>query len=279
MKKTLLLILFVVFLQGCSTFGFAYKKSDWLALWYIRDYVSLDQSQQQLLSKELNVLQQWHCASELPIYAKELRQLNSNILNDNVSFSYISDTRDFIRSKFNTLSAEALAGVRNFLNSLSEKQKKQLTETILEKRNERQTRRSQDDVNERVAEQRQERQEDVVNWLGSMNEVQIVLLDDWLTQRETYSDARRAIRDIWQTEFIDVILSDNSTADYDARLMRILTWSNDLYPQALVKANQQRDMATNQLLLDLFQSSTDSQKQYLLNKLLEIQKQVEKLIC
>ena len=211
MKKTLLLILFVVFLQGCSTFGFAYKKSDWLALWYIRDYVSLDQSQQQLLSKELNELQQWHCASELPIYAKELRQLNSNILNDNVSFSYISDTRDFIRSKFNTLSAEALPGVRNFLNSLSEKQKKQLTENIIEKRNERQTRRSQDDVNERVAEQRQERQEDVVNWLGSMNEVQKALLDDWLMKREAYSDARRAIRDIWQAEFIDVILSDNTS--------------------------------------------------------------------
>jgi hypothetical protein len=78
--KLILLVLFLSCLQGCSS-KLAYNNADWLANWYIDDYLDLTLDQNQLLSLELESVLAWHRETQLPEYKKTLLNISSDLNN------------------------------------------------------------------------------------------------------------------------------------------------------------------------------------------------------
>jgi hypothetical protein len=78
--KLILIVLCLTLIQGCSS-NFAYNNADWLANWYIDDYLDLNRDQNRLLKKELQSTLIWHRKTQLPQYKKSLLQI-SYALND-----------------------------------------------------------------------------------------------------------------------------------------------------------------------------------------------------
>jgi hypothetical protein len=79
MKYRLIVLLFVVaFISGCSS-KIAYNNADWLAQWYIDDYVDLSRDQNRHLEIELESLLEWHRETQLLQYRQQLVVLANDL--------------------------------------------------------------------------------------------------------------------------------------------------------------------------------------------------------
>jgi 6-pyruvoyl-tetrahydropterin synthase len=69
----------LLLLGACSSANFVYNRLDFLVLWYVEDYVDLDQYQKQYTSDVLASLLLWHRTHELPDYLRILEQIEDNL--------------------------------------------------------------------------------------------------------------------------------------------------------------------------------------------------------
>lgn len=81
MARRCLLLFLLLALAGCSSTRFFYNRLDFLVPWHLRDYVSLDREQRELLDRELAGFLDWHRQEELPRYHQLLGQVRER-LND-----------------------------------------------------------------------------------------------------------------------------------------------------------------------------------------------------
>ncbi len=84
MNKTAVIGVLVLLLAGCST-KLAYNNLDWLASWYLGDFIELSDPQQQEFDKRLNSLLIWHREVELPSYRDQLRLLQKQLQSPQVN--------------------------------------------------------------------------------------------------------------------------------------------------------------------------------------------------
>lgn len=69
--KNLLAIFVFLLLSGCSS-QFAYNNLDWLAYWYIDDYIDFTAEQEVIVDQKLITWLDWHKQQELPRYLSDL---------------------------------------------------------------------------------------------------------------------------------------------------------------------------------------------------------------
>ena len=80
MKKLTAIIILGLALTGCGP-RLAYQHLDWLIPWYVSDYITLDSDQKNLLEERLAMLLDWHCRTQLPVYATTLRAMGRDLAN------------------------------------------------------------------------------------------------------------------------------------------------------------------------------------------------------
>lgn len=79
MRRFLLVFLAVLAVSGCSS-KFAYNNLDWLAYWYIDDYIELSDAQEAEFDVYLTQWLQWHRSQELGAYVAHLQSVKADIL-------------------------------------------------------------------------------------------------------------------------------------------------------------------------------------------------------
>lgn len=69
----------LLLIGACSSTSFVYNRLDFLVLWYVEDYVDLDQYQKQYTSDVLASFLLWHRTQELQDYLRILDQIEDNL--------------------------------------------------------------------------------------------------------------------------------------------------------------------------------------------------------
>jgi len=129
-KPTLIFLLLAVLVSGCS-FRFVYNHLDWWTNWYLDDYVTLNEQQQALFDEEFEQLHLWHRASQLPVYAQQLKTLKIT-LNNQINQQQVTDNlAQFIQHWQNFLIA-AEPRLQPLAFNLSTQQKQQLLQALQE---------------------------------------------------------------------------------------------------------------------------------------------------
>ena len=77
-KKTGLVVTMVLLLSACST-KLAYNNLDWLASWYLDDFVELTDQQEEEFERRLSAILIWHREEELPQYKAQLLLLEQQL--------------------------------------------------------------------------------------------------------------------------------------------------------------------------------------------------------
>ncbi|MFT7110509.1 MAG: hypothetical protein ACI843_002178 [Psychrobacter glaciei] len=78
--RLILIVIALLCVQGCSS-KFAYNNADWLANWYIDDYLDLSPDQNRILEKELESVLVWHRQTQLPQYRQSLLKISNDLNN------------------------------------------------------------------------------------------------------------------------------------------------------------------------------------------------------
>lgn len=74
MKAWILMLAGCLVLAGCSS-KFVYNNMDWLLIEYLEDYVELNDEQEELVSRKVAILSEWHRREEIPHYIDHLDEL------------------------------------------------------------------------------------------------------------------------------------------------------------------------------------------------------------
>jgi len=169
--KLIVLLLTIVFLQGCTS-KFAYNNADWVAQWYIDDYLDLTREQNRNVDRALDSVLEWHRETQLLLYRQQLVALSNDLdnlpISEKVWLKHFNDLTDHWHRVRHELSTRAAT----LAPQLDQQQVSYLFTKLEESSKER-----LDDFNDKTLEEyRSDRNENLLdtieNFLGSVNKQQ-----------------------------------------------------------------------------------------------------------
>lgn len=93
--RTLALLALSAMLAACTAFKLGYENLPRLVQWQVDRYLSLDNDQEELVTRHAKTLQRWHRQSLLPVYADFLRRVDQELRNP-VSAVQVSEWRQTV---------------------------------------------------------------------------------------------------------------------------------------------------------------------------------------
>mgnify|MGYP006879503825 CR=1 FL=1 len=250
--RLIVLLLIVAFLQGCTS-KMAYNNADWLAQWYIDDYVDLSRDQNRNLEIELESVLEWHRETQLLQYRQQLVALSNDLDNLPISeqvwlkhFNQIIDHWQRVRRELSTRAA-------TLAPQLAQQQVNYLF-TKLEKNNKERL----DDFNEKTVEEyRADRLEGLLdtleNYLGTVNSQQKIYADIFVEQakitEQEWFDSKVKLQAAMKNAFVS-----SPKTDLPTELFKIMINPDQFKSDTLLDAYPYN----RQLLLSMLQKITTS---------------------
>lgn len=108
------LLLGLLLLTGCSTFGFLFERLDWLALWKMDQMFDLTRSQEKQLKPELKKVQEWLRSDGFPIVIDALTDISKTWQSGNLIDAHLKT-----EEKIEQLSKVFLDASSPVINTLS----------------------------------------------------------------------------------------------------------------------------------------------------------------
>lgn len=266
-----LVAILAVLLAGCSTVKLLYDRMDWLLPWYVGHYVDLTGDQQSLLDQRLAELLRWHRQTQLPQYARWLRELADDLVDGLEREELARHERTLER--FWSESIQRLApDMALLLAELSVDQREQLFEALAE-RNRRYQRRYVDPPLLRVVDRRTEQaRERLEYWLGGITTEQTAIIRDWGRRYAPLGERNLAFRQHWQQRLRGLV-DGHTTPVFESAFTGLLIEPEDARSATLTRVR----VLTRELLLALDQSLSSRQRQHLLGRLTALAEDFEQL--
>ena len=278
MLQVLLLLAAALLLGACST-RFAYSQLDWLVPWYLRDYVSFNAGQRDLLDQRLSQRLDWHCRAHLPQYVDLLREARDTRAADQVA---VADLEPFVQrgeAWWDELRGALVADAAVLLAGLAHEQVVELATAF-----ERQDREAREQYLSGSAEERAQAQitrmeKRLRNWFGRLTAEQQRQVAAWSValhpSTEQWLDGRRQ----WQQRVLEALAVRDQAAHFAPRVAALAAPFNADAPagyQAQLAHNRQLTLS---LLADVFNAATPAQRERVRGELDELATQFDALAC
>ena len=278
MKKLLLLFIFsistLLLNVSCNSIKFAYNQADWLVLNQINKIACLDSDQSDKVEKEIDSFLVWHRKSELPIYAKNLKNLGNALNTGPLEKNTYEQTQSFFETTQDRTIAKIKPFLVDFLSSIPPKQIKCTISNIEEKNidKEEEMDMERDKYYEKVKE---EMTEHAQNWLGSVTDEQIAMIDTVIPPQEEET-AYKKITEKRKQSFTKLLLNPDKELK-KKKMLKLIDNPDSFYTKdELVLVKKRRERSKNGLW-KLAQTLTEKQRKTLAETLLEYAKDFEEL--
>lgn len=184
-------------LAGCGM-RLAYTNLDRLIPWVVSDYVTLDDTQREMLDGILAVRLAWHCSTQLPAYRDWLQRVAQVATAPAADAAQLQALGDEAEGFMRTLGATLAPDLVPLLASLSDAQTAELLEAFAERiEDDRET--YLDPPAERRRAQRIERMEErLEKWLGELSREQEAAVARWADALRPTTATWLAQREAWR---------------------------------------------------------------------------------
>ena len=276
--QVLLLLAAALLIGACST-RFAYSQLDWLVPWYLRDYVSFNAGQRDLLDQRLSQRLDWHCRAHLPQYVDLLREARDTLATDQVA---VADLEPFVQrgeAWWDELRGALVADAAVLLAGLAHEQVAELATAF-----ERQDREAREQYLGGSAEERAEAQiarmeKRLRNWFGRLTAEQQRQVAAWSValhpSTEQWLDGRRQ----WQQRVLEALAVRDQAAQFAPRVAALAAPFNAEAPAAYQAQLAHNRQLTLRLLADVFNAGTPAQRERVRGELDELATQFDALAC
>ncbi|WP_426416043.1 DUF6279 family lipoprotein [Aestuariirhabdus sp. LZHN29] len=255
-------VLMVVVLAGC-TLKPIYNNLYWLVPWYIEDYVSLREGQDDHLREDLKSFVKAHREQQVPRYIDFLTSLDPYV--DGIDEAQVWQLYGQVESFWEQLKQMLAPDIENFLLSLDAQQQQQLFENLAQANSER--REQLRDTEGGAAQRYRDRAESLVDaWIGSLSPPQEALLEEYLRELGEGDDGWLDNRERWQRALYEALQSPQPSA----RIRELLLNNRALWSEDYQREVDRRRALTAELISDLSYTLTPSQKSYLRERLEEL---------
>lgn len=273
----LFLVAALLLTAGCS-FNYMYRQLDWLVIWYIDDYIELDDSQEGELEQRVLRQLNWHCRTQLPRYARWFRSLQS----DPEAFDRRKLERHYqqIRQFWHELMERVAEDAAQILVTATERQVDELLRNL-----ERSNREIEREYRELNAEERQQRRRErtvrlLERWLGALSVEQKHKVEAWSEALgEVSVDAWINNRRRWQQQLVAAIRERKDINHLSARLHHLLIEPEQLWSERYRLEFLRRKALTLDMLAAIALQMTPMQRAHLDHQLLSWAEDFESLAC
>lgn len=270
MKKIIILCL-VLFISGCST-KFVYKNIDWLAYWYLDDYIELNNEQKEVFDVKLNEWLAWHKQNELPKYIDHIAELSTDVFDQQLSLERIQYHQDKAQAHWKRLRARVVPDAVEMSPMLTDEQVTYLF-AALEKRNLEREEEIQE-RNEQIPEKRAKKRlknslKDAQTWLGKLTEEQERLIENTLPQFYSNSPLWLEYTRAYQNELRLLFAKSDRGTSFKMALQDLLLNPEQFRSEELVDRNKSNAELYKNMLLTMMVLSTEKQRTHFVEEVAE----------
>jgi len=236
-------LLILLFGLAACTNKMAYNNLDWIAAWYVDDYVALTDAQEAEFEKVINTFVGWHRSSELPNYISQITKIKQDI-EQGLTADHVHDYMASLPQYIHVMLVQLTPKMSDIAYTLSAKQVKALLAEV-EQRNLTRIKKAQAQSEEERAENRLEKLTSrVESFVGDLNREQHQLLaqthqallptfEHWIAFRRAWAVS---IQEAYQTR--DDLLASGAGQNEAAKAI-----FTTLFSRAIVEANTLRSEA------------------------------------
>ena len=264
MRNFLIFLLFIFLITGCNRTNIFYEYGDIIVSWQVDNYFDLTNEQEEWVEKEMMLLLDWHRIEELPDYKKFLIEIQEsardglNMEKINIGFRSYEKKRDRIINKL-------LPKVAVFLKGLNSDQIDYLEKKILKDNLE--ILENLENHKDRLIRRKENFFDQMENWFGEINEIQIEKLSKWQNQwyKDSYykSNDRMKFRLNSQNQFLEILRSNPEKNKIEEWLRK---WTLSMTSKYDSK-RKERILKNKKRILEVFKILTNNQRNHLIMEL------------
>jgi hypothetical protein len=277
--RVLLLLLAAASLSGCGV-RMLYQQLDWLIPWQLQDYVTLDSSQRLELEVLVEDRLDWHCRTQLPRYAEWLRAVEQDLRNDAVGPQWLAERADDASLFWTELMHPLSHDVAAVLGQTSDAQIDELFGN-LDARTREQMEAFVDREDHVLIQERAERLEQRLRrWFGRMNADQRARIQVWSEDLGLFANEWLENRGRWQARLRHALdVADRRPESLQPALERLMVHPEQTWSPDYVERLERQRKATWLLLADLYQMSSERQRNRLITRAGSLARDFERLSC
>jgi hypothetical protein len=268
-RTNLLACVLAIFVSGCG-FRFIYNHLDWWANWYLDDYVTLTELQQQAFDRSFEALHDWHRTTQLPLYVKQLKALQFSINND-LGEQQVAENLTQLLEHWQNILIAVEPKLQPLAFSLSAKQKQQLLLALKAAQQE------QIDDNEILTQQqwievRAEQQTDQLKaWFGRLSTKQKQQVSLLSQSYQRSFEPRMNYRQHWTNQFAELLNSELPEHQFKFEFYRLFVNGRSLRDDNLNAITKNNNQVFARIFVYMTTSATDKQRK-------RINKKINKLV-
>jgi len=280
MKKFLFILFILTVIVGCGP-RFIYSHLDWLIPWYVSDYISLDDTQKNMLQKRLVKQLDWHCRTQLPTYAEMLRVIGRDLAGPDQPVDYAMIRFYYIKlmALWKGLMKQIGSDITDILITASEEQIVELFDNF-DKQNQEFMKEYVELPTAKLSENRQKRMNKRLKyWISKPTVEQKEAISSWSMQMVPTSEDWLKNREMIQTKARRLLAPRSRNPEFQARLLELI-----VNPEPMRSPAYQAKIETNvdltiKFIIELNRMLTPAQRSYLLNRIESLAADFDKLSC
>lgn len=274
-----LLLLATLLLAGCTTaFGLLYQRLDWYAAWRMDRYVSLTSEQKAQRSAAIERFWEWHRRSELPRYARELREIVA-ALDRPAAPEAVQAHVERGEAHWRTAVSRAMPGLCAVLRTLDDAQAGEVLARI--------DRDNAEFAEEYVEPPERERRRNtakrlarsIKRWTGSINPQQAALLQAWAQERHDIAAAWLDSRNRWRAAFAQALTrrrEAGSCASFEELIARPLE-VREVMQQPFDQQRLDNERRWTRVIAAIVATMDPEQREHARRELLDLARQLDEL--
>ena len=280
MKKFIPTICLLLVLAGCGP-RLIYPHLGWLIPFYVDDYISLNRQQSSALEKRLLRLLDWHCRTQLTVYAQSLRELAKDLKDPRQPIRY--ERLQYYSNRFLThwreLSQQIGPEMADILATASDEQLAELFQNI-EKRNKKFKSDYVDIPLKNLAEKRKKRiTKDIKKGISRLTAEQKQAVSDWSDQIIPLAADGLMYREKVLTEFRNLLTTRRQAPDFKEAFVALLVNFEQLRTRDYQQKIDFNTDVTLKLFIKIDRSLDTTQRTYLLKRIGSMAADFDKLSC
>ncbi|EGU48309.1 putative lipoprotein [Vibrio orientalis CIP 102891 = ATCC 33934] len=260
MRKVGLLLIICSALIGCSS-KFVYNNMDWLLVEYLEDYVELDNAQEDLVERKIEVLSEWHRREEIPHYIDHLDELMA-IEPQSFTIEQLQVQQDKIQQHSLRLVARIAPEMYALARELSDSQVNELMDSIRVRHTKYKKKYQKLSEVEIKARYKERIVDSLETWMDELTQGQLKTVDDWVDELYVTTDDWINYQTNMRIEMNSLLDHRLNVASFQPQFNKLMFNPDTLYPPHLEEKIEYNKQIGNQYLVKVINAMTDEQTEY-----------------
>jgi hypothetical protein len=196
----------------------------------VNDYVSLSDTQEQDVEKQVALLLKWHRASQLTEYANDLKATKA-FVDKGMDDESVEIIITKMLERWESMKVEVAPKMADLLVTLNDEQIEELFSNLEEKNKEIADEYNETSDDEKIAQAGDKLIDKFNEWLGTINDDQKELIKSWSQRFKPIHEDRLLFRKKWQLTLRQVLESGLDDKDKRNKLVELVLSASDYQPE------------------------------------------------